>query len=196
VPVTLEDFLPLALYFDNDEPDKRTRRTTTEKTYLETFDDYYNRKEAYLTNYAAPLPEAEQANAEDIVDQFFEEEVLKGQDFLIRFSDILLQKLQEGEEVEIFIKGFTSPRAKSDYNFRLGQRRVSCVRNHFDTYRGGIFKTYLDNGLLIVSERSFGETTADNSIVDDLEDQRNSIYSPAAARERRVEIVEIQRKKD
>lgn len=195
IPITLEDFLPLALYFDNDEPDKRTLRTSTQKNYLGTYDDYYERKERYLKEYAQPLPEEDQAVAEAELDIFFEEEVRKGKDFLIRFSDILLQKLEAGEEVEIFIKGFTSPRAKSDYNFRLGQRRVSCVKNHFSTYSKAVFQPFLDSGQLIISERSFGETTAAATIADDLEDQRNSIYHPDAARERRVEIVEIKRNK-
>src|SRR5690606_153279 len=46
-PTNLEDFLPLALYFDNDEPDKRTRRTTTKKSYGETYDKYIKRQNIF-----------------------------------------------------------------------------------------------------------------------------------------------------
>ncbi|MEO1628382.1 MAG: hypothetical protein AAFV25_24765, partial [Bacteroidota bacterium] len=193
VPTTLEDFLPLALYFHNDEPDRRTRRTTTKKTYEQSYFDYYALKSNYLREYAGPLPETVRFQAETEMDDFFESKVRKGYDYLILFSDILLKRLEQGEQVEIFVKGFTSPRAKSDYNLALGKRRVSSVRNHFNTHMNGIFKPYLQSGKLIISEKSFGETTAAKSISDDLFDLRNSVYSIGAAKERRVEIVEIKR---
>lgn len=193
IPTTLEDFLPLALYFHNDEPDRRTRRTTTKKSYSETYEKYYPLKETYIREFSKPLEEEDQATAEERIDDFFENEIKKGYNFLYRFSEILLQKLEKGEQVEIFIKGFTSPRAKSDYNLSLGKRRISSLRNHFDTYQGGVFLPYLNQKQLIVTERSFGETTASTQVSDDLVDERNSIYSVGAARERRVEIVEIKR---
>jgi len=193
VPTTLEDFLPLALYFHNDEPDRRTRRTFTKKSYGETFFSYYSLKDEYRSEYPKPLPPNERLYAEDEIDYFFEAKVKKGYDHLNLFSEILLTRLEAGEQVEIFVKGFTSPRAKSDYNLSLGQRRISSVRNHFSTWRGGIFAPYLNSIKLIVSERSFGETTASSTISDDLYDLRNSIYHPSAAEERRVEIVEIKR---
>ncbi len=192
-PTKLEDFLPLALYFDNDEPDKRTRRTSTKKSYEETYFRYYERRETFLEEYTAGLNEDERDAAEQKLEAFFADQVKKGYDYLDLFSNILLKRLEEGEQVEIFVKGFTSPRAKSDYNLRLGQRRVSSIRNHFSNYRGGIFQSYLTEGQLIITERSFGETTAASNINDDLNNQRLSIYSPEASRERRVEIVEIKR---
>ena len=192
-PEKLEDFLPLALYFDNDEPDKRTRRTTTKKAYGDTFEKYYDRRGEYRREYAKPLEEEDRASAELVISDFFEDKVRLGHDHLFLFSEILLKRLQEGEEVEIFIKGFTSPRAKSDYNLALSQRRISSLRNHFDRYQDGVFLPYLDTKKLKVTEQPFGETTADTSISDEIEDQRNSIYSVGAASERRVEIVEIKR---
>ena len=93
--------------------------------------------------------------------------------------------------MEIFVKGYTSPRAKSDYNIHLGKRRISSVKNHFKTYQNKVFQPFLKSGKLIISERSFGETTARSDINDDLNNQRLSIFSPEASLERRVEIVEI-----
>lgn len=191
-PETLEDFLPLALFFDNDEPDKRTRRTTTRKTYGETFDRYYERKEEYLEEYCKPLEGDDRALSEELMEAFFEDEVRKGYDYLVLFSEILLRRLEKGDQVEIFIKGYTSPRAKDDYNLSLGQRRISSVRNHFQTYADGVFQPYLSSGQLRITERSFGETLASREVSDELKDVRNSVYSIGAARERRVEIVEIQ----
>ncbi|GJM32684.1 MAG: hypothetical protein DHS20C18_16850 [Saprospiraceae bacterium] len=196
IPETLEDFLPLALYFDNDEPDRRTRRPTTRKNYELTYQRYYDKKKEYQEQFARALDEDDQAEAEALIASFFEEEVKQGYDFLFRFSEILLKRLLAGDEVEIFIKGYTSPRAQSDYNLSLGQRRISSLRNHFSTYQDGVFVPFLDNGQLVITERSFGETTASQEVSDDLTDLRNSIYSPAAARERRVEILEVKRKEN
>ncbi|MFT5766055.1 MAG: tetratricopeptide (TPR) repeat protein [Saprospiraceae bacterium] len=190
-PTTLEDFLPLALYFDNDEPDKRTRRNTTKKSYLKTFEPYYTRRDEFRREYAGGLDGEQKLIAESDVDVFFENKVKRGGDYLELFSDILLKRLEEGEEVEIFVKGYTSPRAESDYNIHLGKRRISSVKNHFKTYQNNLFESYLKSGKLIISERSFGETTARSDINDDLNNQRLSIYSPEASVERRVEIVEI-----
>ncbi len=193
IPETLEDFLPLALYFDNDEPDKRTRRTTTRRAYGATFEEYYRHKEEYLKQYAGPLKGDARADAEERMEDFFENDIRRGHEFLLLFSEILLARLNAGDEVEIFIKGFTSPRAQSDYNLALGARRVSSVRNHFDTWQDGIYRPFLQSGQLKVSERSFGEATASKEISDALDDLRGSIYSIGAMRERRVEIVEIKR---
>lgn len=190
-PTTLEDFLPLALYFDNDEPDKRTRRNTTRKSYLQTFEPYYARFETFRLEYPKGMNGEERINAEQAIDFFFEDKVKRGGDYLELFSDILLKRLEEGEQVEIFVKGYTSPRAQSDYNIHLGKRRISSVKNHFKTYRDKIFQSYLKSGKLIITERSFGETTARSDINDDLNNQRLSIYSPEASSERRVELVEI-----
>ena len=115
----------------------------------------------------------------------------KGNDFLGKFSQILLKRLEQGDTVEIFMKGYTSPRAKRDYNLALSKRRISSVRNHFRTYQNEIFLPFLDSGQLMLSERPLGEAEAANTISDALDDLRNSIYHPDAARERRVEIVEI-----
>lgn len=192
-PSTLEDFLPLALYFDNDEPDKRTRRNTTKKSYLQTFTPYYSRFDEFKNEFSKGMSGEQKFIAEDDVSFFFEDKVKKGANYLELFSNILLTRLQEGEQVEIFVKGYTSPRAQSDYNIHLGKRRISSVKNHFKSYQNGIFKEYLKSGKLIISERSFGETTANSGVNDDLNNQRLSIFSPEASLERRVEIVEIVR---
>lgn len=191
-PTTLEEFSPFALYFDNDEPDKRTRRTTTKKDYETTYNTYYERRSEYMQEYAAPLPEEDRYEAEFLMEDFFESEVKKGYLMLFRFSDILLKRLKGGDRVEIFVTGYTSPRAQSDYNVNLGKRRVSSVRNHFAAYADGVLLDYLNAGKLLITERSYGETTAAAGVSDDLEDVRNSVYAIGAAKERRVEIVEVE----
>ncbi len=193
-PPELPDFVGLPLYFDNDEPDKRTRRTTTAKTYEETVFDYLDRQREYDDRFAAGLTGPKQDQAEALIDDFFENEVRRGYDRLDQLCDLLLVRLPEGRSLEVLIKGFTSPRAQTDYNLNLGKRRISSVRNQFAAYADGALQPYLRTGQLKITETSFGETTARRGISDDLGDERNSVYHPDAARERRVEIVEIRGK--
>lgn len=184
---TLEDFLPLTLFYDNDHPNPRTRRSTTSLSYEETYFAYLTREDEYYEQYAENQEEQDQLAA------FFEKEVVEGYERLELFSDILLEQLEAGQTVEIFLKGYTSPRAQGDYNLLLGKRRVSAVRNHFADWKAGVLEGYINSGQLIISEVSFGETKAAASAQDERAGERLSIYSPEAARERRVEIVEIQR---
>ena len=190
-PTTLAGFLPLALYFDNDHPDPRTRRTSTQLRYADTYDRYLRQQSTYARAYAADVDPERQFALEREIDDFFTADVRAGYRDLELFSDILLDRLQRGDRVEIFVKGYTSPRARGDYNLRLGQRRVSSVRNEFEAIHGGVFRPFLTNGQLVITEVSFGETRAATGVSDALDDRRNSVYSPAAARERRVEIVEV-----
>lgn len=187
----LMDFNGLPLYFDNDEPDKRTRRTATKKTYEETAQRYLDRQIEYRDRFAGQVDGAKAADAEQAIDDFFENEIRNGYDRLGQLSDLLLKHLESGETIEVLIKGFTSPRAESDYNLNLGKRRISSVRNHFETWSEGVLQPYLRVGKLKITETSFGETTARANVSDKLGDERNSIFHPDAARERRVEIVEV-----
>ena len=193
-PPGLDDFKGLPLYFDNDEPDKRTRRINTQKTYEETVLDYLERQREYDERFATGLKGSKQDQAEALVDDFFENEVRRGYDRLGQLCDLLWSRLQEGRTLEVMIKGFTSPRAETDYNLNLGKRRISSVRNQFAAYADGVLVPYLRSGQLKVTQISFGETTARHDISDKITDERNSVYHPDAARERRVEIVEIRAK--
>ncbi|MBK6996887.1 MAG: PD40 domain-containing protein [Lewinellaceae bacterium] len=194
-PPKLVDFNGLPLYFDNDEPDKRTRRTTTKRSYEETAQAYLDRQSEYRERFAGNIDGVLLEEAEQRIDDFFEDEIRKGYDLLGQLSELLVSHLERGEAIEVLIKGFTSPRAESDYNLNLGKRRVSSVRNHFETWSDGILQPYLRSGKLKITEISFGETTARAGISDKLNDERNSIYHPDAARERRVEIVEVRAQK-
>lgn len=187
----LSDFLPLALYFDNDEPDRRSRKTTTSQAYPSTYERYAQLQSTYRIKVQQGLAQEEAQSAADGVDQFFEEEVKRGYQHLELFSALLLRRLEAAHRVEIFIKGYTSPRAQSDYNLALGKRRVASARLHFEQWREGVLQPYINSGQLKIAEVSFGETRSATGISDDLTDERGSIYSPAAARERRVEIVSV-----
>lgn len=190
------EFVGLPLFFDNDEPDPRTRRTTTRKNYESTVIAYLQRQDAYREAFSAGLPKGKKEEAAEDIDAFFDDEVRQGYERLGQFAEVLKQRLDSGERVEVLIKGYTSPRAQTDYNLNLGKRRVSSVINYFESCDNGVFKPYINNKTLVLAETSFGESTAAKGISDDIADRRNSVYHPAAARERRVEIVSIKSTKN
>lgn len=187
----LEDFLPLAIYFDNDQPEPKSNRTNSTKRYLETYEPYYAKKSRFQRRYSRGLADAAKSGAEAEVDQFFEESLRKSKEEFESFLNILNQYLDEGLTFEIFLKGYASPIASDAYNYRLGQRRISTIQNEFAAFRGGVLKQYFNSGNLAVTEKSFGEETAPPGVSDDRGNLRGSVYSPEASTERRVEIIEI-----
>lgn len=91
----------------------------------------------------------------------------------------------------MILRGYTSPRAASDYNDKLSARRIVSVKNHFNEFNGGIFKQFVDSGNLVIIEKPFGESQAKQDVSDDMQDVRNSVYGVPASLERRVEIIDV-----
>jgi outer membrane protein OmpA-like peptidoglycan-associated protein len=188
---TLQDLLPISLYFDNDYPNPRSRSTQTNSKYVDLALDYINRKPAYITNYANPLSGNEKENAKIEINTFFDADVIEGKDKLIAFMNQLVQRMEKGEKIELEVRGFASPRSYSDYNKILSERRINSIKNELSSFNGGILKKYITNGTLNLKDVSYGDTTAKPNVVSDMKDERNSIYNINAAKERRVEILKI-----
>ncbi len=189
----LEDFLPLAIYFDNDQPGKNSKSDKATVRYLQTFEPYMARKNEFIQKYSAGTPAAERAAASKAIRDFFEVELATGRREYESFMHILEQYLEEGLTFTIYLKGYTSPLASNEYNLALGNRRISSIQNEFRSFREGILYDYMETGDLVVTQKSFGEETASPTISDDRKNARKSIFSPEASRERRVEIIEIQK---
>ncbi len=204
----LNIYLPLALYFDNDIPERRSGalasgakygsgaesrsdKLTTPLKYAETFDDYVVKKDEFKKRFSRGLKTEEKTLAELRVDNFFEEDLKGGFDRFTRFLDYINGQLQDGYSFDISVRGFASPRADTRYNLALSQRRVVSVQNEIRDYQNGALLKYIDNGQLKITELSYGESLAPDNVSDVLYDRRNSIYSPDASKERRAEIVEI-----
>ncbi|MCB0704532.1 MAG: hypothetical protein KDC34_04455 [Saprospiraceae bacterium] len=187
----LIDFPPLYLYFDNDEPDPKTFRKTTQQTYGQSFDKYYSRKDKFIDEYTKVLEGRDRFLAEQLMRAFFEREIRDGFENLEVFSSRMMFYLERGVAVKVTVTGFTSPRASTEYNEALGARRVASLMNHFNKFQDGILVPYLRNGLLQIEEVSVGESKAPTVVSDRLNDERNSIYSPIASAERRVEIIGV-----
>ncbi|WP_204336823.1 hypothetical protein [Cryomorpha ignava] len=193
----LNDYLPVKLYFHNDEPDPRTRTETTPQNYLDTYRNYVALLPEYRKEYRAGLTEDEGDEAEDAMDLFFIDEIDQGVNDLEQFTKLLLVELEKGQRVVVTVKGFASPLAETDYNVKLTSRRISSLENYLKSYKRGIFLPYFQasaeaGGTLDINKIPFGEYVA-SAVVSDNPNERNAIYSIAAAQERKIEIVSVQR---
>ncbi|HRI60615.1 MAG TPA: hypothetical protein PK228_12850 [Saprospiraceae bacterium] len=194
-PLTIAAYLPIRLFFDNDEPDKRSTKTTTDREYRPTYVDFYRRKPEFLEKYAEGLAGAEKQAAIDSIESFFEREVRAGWEKLFFFSEDLYKMMERGDYIVLTLRGFASPRAAAQYNMNLTARRVASVRNHFLKHDGAIYKRFVDNGQIVIKLEPNGENLAPKDISDDPKDLRRSIYDPRASRERRLEIIGVEVKR-
>ena len=194
----LNDYLPVTLYFHNDEPNPNTRDTTTTLSYEDCYGSYQRLKGKYLRENAKGMRGEEKENAEFDVDDFYSFYVDKGWEDLQQFAKLLLVELDKGYSIELVIKGFASPLAESDYNVNLTRRRIASLVNFLRAYEGGVFNSYFDkeaenHATLTVVEVPFGEYEADQQVSDDLKDEQESIYSRGARLERKIEVQSVQR---
>jgi hypothetical protein len=186
----LRTLVPMTLYFNNDEPDSKTLNTSTTKTYTETYNSYYSEKKKYLTAYAKGLSALDKEIAINQMEDFFEDSVQSGLKDLEQFAKLLLSVLNEGEKVGITIKGYCSPLASSAYNINLAKRRISSVINYLNTFNGGALKEMIENQVDLKIEE-IGELKASSIVSDNPNDATNSVYSRAAALERKISILAV-----
>ncbi|MBK8493079.1 MAG: hypothetical protein IPL49_19905 [Saprospirales bacterium] len=187
----ITDFVPLYIYFDNDEPDPDRMTTTTKKTYADTYLPFYKRKDTFIEEYTKVLEGNDRFLSEQLIEAFFEREVREGYQSLVLFSEELLNYLKKGATVEVTITGFASPRAGKAYNLALGSRRISSLLNQFNTFSDGALVPYIKSGQLKIVEVSKGDQEVPQEVRDQLGSTRESIYSPLASRQRRVEIIGV-----
>ena len=187
----LNMYLPVIVYFDNDRPNPRTRSLNTNKTYTDTYFPYLSKKSEFQMEFTRKMIGDTKYSAENDLEYFFETEVKTGYNKLNLFLDKLHLKLQDGDEIEVALKGYASPRAANKYNLALGQRRIWSVKNEFKSYDGGVLMSYINSGQLKVIEVSFGEEIAPKSISDSYNNKRLSIYSVDASRQRKAEVFRV-----
>ncbi|MCH2231453.1 MAG: DUF1573 domain-containing protein [Crocinitomicaceae bacterium] len=188
--------LPVTLYFHNDIPNPRSRDTITKVNYISSYHDYTSMIHQYQQEYANGLEGVKADEAKEDIESFFIEYVDKGVSDLELFRDLLLKELDRGAKINITVKGFASPLAKTDYNVNLTKRRISSMVNYMREYDNGIFVKYLDatasnGGKVIFSQIPFGEYTANQTTSDNPNDVQNSVYSRSAAKERKIEIQSV-----
>ncbi len=186
---------PLTLYFHNDEPDPKTTRITTAKSYETTYNEYKVLVPQYMNEYPKGTEGEVKEKAANRVENFFADSVDAGMEDLRKFSNLLEKVLLKGETVKITMKGYCSPLASTDYNVNLAKRRISSLRNYFAETKSGWFVKYFNNqtpgeGKIIFEDVEIGELPA-SKVSDDLKDKRNSVYNPSAASERKIQIIAV-----
>ncbi|MBK7232520.1 MAG: hypothetical protein IPH93_09705 [Saprospiraceae bacterium] len=135
----LRRLLPIRLFFDNDMPNPKSDSDTTNVLFSQIYNDYVAKKGNYIKEFTRGLRGTAKEKAIIEIDTFFEKDVKINGDKLELFMDKLLIILEEGHEIDIFLKGYASPRAKSDYNQKLSSRRVNSIRNEFNRYNKSSF---------------------------------------------------------
>lgn len=188
--------LPVTLYFHNDVPNPRSRDTTSKVNYMDSYNDYTAMIGTYQTEYSKGLSGVKSNEAEEDIEDFFIQYVDKGVSDLELFRTLLMKELERGAKINITVKGFASPLAKTDYNVNLTKRRIASLVNYMSEYDNGIFLPYLNGtspngGKVVFSQVPFGEYTANQLTSDNPNDVQNSVYSRAAAIERKIEIQSV-----
>lgn len=190
----LQTLLPIALYFHNDEPDPRTLATSTRKSYPETIVSYLKLQDDYVEALNASGLQADDKLAlGDAMQDFFERDLERSLEQLDKALRVLLTELEDSNKVNLAVKGYASTLASSDYNLNLTLRRISSMENYIRGYANGTFIPYIENGALQIERIPYGESKAAQDVSDDASDALGSIYSPKAARERRIEIMKVER---
>lgn len=174
----INNYLPLNLFFHNNEPDSSTSSALTSMTYKEAYISYFKLINQYLSQ-----------NKES---NFFFREILQPNfNSLNKLLDLLLIELNDGKSLELQITGYASPLHDIKYNKNLSRRRISSFINYLNQYNNANFSEYIMTKKLIINEVSFGESNSSNTVSDDINDKKNSIYSIDAMLERKIQIVDI-----
>ncbi len=202
----IEDLVPISLYFDNDYPDPRSKDTVTDKAYEQLFEDFFDRQQEYVDiftrNSSFETYKFDKKNMETFFTEM-EREYKK----LSLFAELLEVILEDGQDIIIVFKGYASPVGNTAYNEIVAKRRISCIQNFFDNFNGGVLNKYMENepgtktGSLKYGHQPIGETVLDNtfvtssgeqvSAISDRKQKWMSVYSPAAAFQRKIEIVAV-----
>jgi hypothetical protein len=191
----LKLLVPLTLYFHNDEPDPKRLDTVTIKNYETTYNEYRLLIPQYEEEYSKGLKGDQKEIAKNRIENFFTDSLDAGLDDLKKFSEMLEKVLLNGETVKITMKGYCSPLASSRYNINLAKRRISSLEMFFRQYKSGFFHKYINNpqageGKIIFEHVDIGELPA-SKVSDNLRDKKNSVYSPYAASERKIQIIAV-----
>ncbi len=182
--IQLQDLLPITLYFDNNMPDLGSQSLATKTRYGDLLNSYVSRREEYKVKFIKPLRQFDKDLARSDYDHFFDKDVMGGFEMFKKFAESLLGELKAGKKVELVLKGYASPRAKSEYNYALGQRRIGSIKNELVYYLSPELQQYFNDGRLVIKEESINSRVAGQ-----VGDKRNSIFSIKAARQRKVEII-------
>ncbi|MFM7015905.1 MAG: hypothetical protein ACKOX3_06200 [Bacteroidota bacterium] len=183
---TLRELLPLNLYFDNDYPDPKTRKTSTDSRYQQLVNDYLNREGEYS------LMQGDSQKAV-FIKQFFSDSVYGNFQRLELICGGLKKVLSNEQNVVIKLKveGSASSLATDAYNVTLSSRRISSIFNYWGEWNDGVIKKAIENRQIEVTKNPKGEMQATGRVSDDANNQALSVFSLEAALERKIIITDL-----
>ncbi|MCO5230897.1 MAG: PorP/SprF family type IX secretion system membrane protein [Chitinophagales bacterium] len=164
------------LFYANDQPNPRTRDTSTNVSYDETYQSYVQELGKLVNDKDAQ----------------FAVKVKSANDELESLLKDVHQLLKENKSVVAEVRGFASPLASSSYNVNLTKRRAVALINYLKKWNNGALLPYITNGQLNLDQKAYGAAQAADEISSDPKDKQKSIYSTDAAYERRVELKVIE----
>lgn len=179
---------PIVLYFENDQPDPRTKQETTNTEYVGLYNNYMSAKSNYVKNAGKGLTGAKKSEAENTVEAFFNDSIQTGYNRLVKMTDFIVEALKDGHQVEFTISGFASPVGGNDYNKHLSARRIQSVLNYMAQSHGGYLAPYINgskSGLTIHRDPE-GQVGSFNTTA-----VRETVYGLKAAKDRKISIHSI-----
>ena len=180
----INNYLPLSLYFHNDEPDCCTMDPITNLTYKESYISYFFLKEEYIKQNKSP----------DKIQGFFDDRLKENFNKLDQLLLKIKSALAQGQKIELEIKGFASPLFEADYNINLSKRRIVSLLNYMEEFQNGSITQYLKNEQLVIHELPLGEAKSVNRVNDNPKNKKLSVYSLEAVLARKIEIVRVKLK--
>jgi len=202
----ITDLVPIYLYFDNDQPDPRSRDTLTDKDYESLYQAFMAKKQEYIIEYTKNSPSERYEYDLKNVETFFAD-LQKEYERLFLFAQLMEILLKDGQDIVVVFKGYASPVGNTAYNEIVAKKRISCIQNFFYEFHDGVLNQYLKNepntgkGSLKYGHQPIGEIKMEDtfytssgeqvSAISDRKQKWMSVYSPAAAYQRKIEIVAV-----
>lgn len=171
--------LPIKIFFDNDQPNPRSKSATTNEDYYTAYNNYLGRRPYFVS---AVGYEESQAWFAQVYNSKAEFDTL---------GVYVKQLLDTGYDVKLTIKGYASPLGKDDYNTNLTMRRIESVVLALQAMDDAALLPFFNNGRIQIIRSPFGESYAPEN-VDSSSNTKKSVYSAEASYERRVEIIAIE----
>ena len=174
---TYNEFLPLNLYFDNNQPDPNETTHINNINYKETYVNYFMRLDNYTAN-----------NDDPYLALFFEDSLKGNYNQLNKLLDKLILDLNLGYNINIQIKGYTSQLADSVYNIQLSALRIETLIRYLFVYKSGVLKDFILCNQLNILEVPLGESESLNTIS---QNPLLQIYGLGAILNRKVSIIKV-----
>ncbi|MFW6019771.1 MAG: hypothetical protein ACOCPM_04250 [Bacteroidales bacterium] len=190
-----KQLFPLTIYFDNDIPKPAKSDDTTNQRIDDLIEKYERQKVTYITSYTKGNTSANK-EYENNISAFFDT-VSYSKMQLDSLVDSLYKILKTGQDISLVVQGYASPLTTKEYNLKLSKRRIVSLRNYLKEAKNNKLQPYFysedsTKAQINIYSQPMGEVTSQN-ISDNPADKRNSVYSLAAAKARKIVINDVKK---